>query len=72
MLHDLQIRCSRDIPSYLPVSIDRLCDEVLKRDRAILYLFSLTAIRYFSDSNLSLKIQYDCSRLELLISQYHL
>ena len=36
MLHDLQIRCSR---GGLPVSIDKLCDEVLKRDRATLYLF---------------------------------
>ena len=64
MLHDLQIRFSRGAPSYLLVSIDRLCDEVLKRDRAISDLLSITAVRYFSDSNLCLKIQYDCSRLE--------
>ena len=71
MLHDLQIRCSRGVLSYLPVSIYKLCDEVLKRDRATLYLFSFKTVKYFSDSKFCLKIQYDCKRLELLILLYH-
>ena len=37
MLHDWHIRCSRGIFSYLPVSMNRLCDDVLNRVRASLY-----------------------------------
>ena len=71
MLRDLQILVSLSESSYLPVSIDRLCDDVLSLVSANLYLFSEMRFKYFSVSKLCLNLAYASNRDELLISVHH-
>ena len=65
ILHDLHILSAREVSSYLPVSIAKLCEEVRNLAKVILYFFSDITSKYFSSSKLCLKIQYACKREEL-------
>ena len=71
MLHDLHVLSALGVPSYRPVSINKLCEEVRNRVSAILYFLSNTISRYFSSSKLCLKIEYACKRGELFMFPYH-
>ena len=51
--------------------MNKLCDEVLNRESAIEYVVSNLSSRYFSYLKSCLYMQYDCKRLDLLISVYH-
>ena len=56
ILHDLNSLWSRGTLSYLPVSTNKSCDDVLKRESATLYLFSIVKLRYFSNTKSCLNI----------------
>ena len=61
----------RAVLSYRPVSMNKMCDGVLNRESAIQCLVSNLSSGYFSCLKSCLYMQYDCKRLELLISVYH-